>query len=144
MPTLRSQLDALAANFATQIVAAIQGASLHELVGSEGGRQGRDGRRAHPVAGRGGQPDSLAVAAAPKRGKNRRLPRRLAEEMQASLQKMVRARARSARRPTSRKSAFLGWALTAGAPAVRPLGRKRCRSCSRTGCRDSAQPRRAG
>jgi hypothetical protein len=84
MPTLRSQLDALAANFATQIIAAIRGASLQELVGSEGG-----GRRTRAVPGGGGQPDPLAVPAVPKRGKNGRLPRRSAEEIQATLQKIV-------------------------------------------------------
>ncbi len=49
MPTLRSQLDALATNFAKAIVAAFQGASLNELVGSDGDGEvagGRIGRRA--------------------------------------------------------------------------------------------------
>jgi hypothetical protein len=34
MPTVRSQFDSLAARFAEQIIAALQGASLHEIVGS--------------------------------------------------------------------------------------------------------------
>jgi len=50
MPTLRSQLDSLAASFATAIVDAIRSASLHELVGSEG-RGAPPGRAvASPVA----------------------------------------------------------------------------------------------
>jgi hypothetical protein len=89
MPTLRSQLDALAATFATQIVAAIQGASLQELLVSGGGGQGGGGRRTRAVAGGGGQPDPLAVPVTAKRAKNGRLPRRSAEEIQAALQKIV-------------------------------------------------------
>jgi hypothetical protein len=89
MPTLHSQLDALAANFATQIIAVLQGASLHELVGSEGGGWGSSGWRARAVPGGGGQPDPLGVPTAPKPGKNGRLPRRSAEEIQAALNKIV-------------------------------------------------------
>jgi hypothetical protein len=80
MTTLRSQLDALASSFASAVVEAIRGASLHELVGHEGG----SGRR---VAGGGGQPDPLSVPK--KRGKNGRLPRRSAEEIAATLNKIV-------------------------------------------------------
>jgi hypothetical protein len=36
MPTLRSQLDSLAASFANAVVDAIRSASLHELVASDG------------------------------------------------------------------------------------------------------------
>jgi hypothetical protein len=86
MPTLRSQLDALAVMFATQIIAALQGASLHELVSADGGTVG-NGRRARVARG-GGQPDPLS--AAPKRaGKNGRLRRRSDEEIAAALNKIV-------------------------------------------------------
>jgi hypothetical protein len=88
MPTLRSQLDALAANFATQIVAAIQGASLQELLVSGASGQGTGGRRARAVAG--GQPDPLSVPVPGKKpGNNGRLPRRSAQEIQAALGKIV-------------------------------------------------------
>jgi hypothetical protein len=89
MPTLRSQLDALAATFVSQIVAAIQAASIHELQAGEGG-WGSSGRRASAARGGGGQPDPLAVpVSAKKRGKNGRLPRRSAEDIQAALNKVV-------------------------------------------------------
>ena len=85
MANLRSQLDALAAAFATQIIGALQGASLHELVSADGGTVG-NGRRARVVAGGGGQPDPLAV---PKKGKPGRLRRRSDEEIAAVLSKVV-------------------------------------------------------
>jgi hypothetical protein len=89
MPTLRSQLDALAATFATQIVAALQGTSLHELGATEGG-WGSSGRRARAVAGGGGQPDPLSVPAGPeKHAKSGRLSRRSAAQIQAALNKIV-------------------------------------------------------
>jgi hypothetical protein len=89
MANLRSQLDALASNFAAQIIAAIQGASLHELAGSDGGATRSTGRQARALPGGGGQPDPLSVPVTPKRGKNGRLPRRSVEEIQATLQKIV-------------------------------------------------------
>jgi hypothetical protein len=79
--TLRTQLDALATTFAQQVLAAIQGASLHELVGHEGG----SGRRRAEGGGR--MPDPLS--APKKRGKNGRLPRRSADEIAKSLDKIV-------------------------------------------------------
>ncbi len=85
MPSLRSQLDALAANFANQVLAALQGASLHELV-SGGGSTVANGRRG-PVARGGVTSDPLATPA--KRGKNGRLPRRSDEQILAALNKIV-------------------------------------------------------
>jgi hypothetical protein len=76
--SLRAQLDALASSFASAVVEAIRGASLHELGGEAGGR-----RR---IAGGKGTPDPLPVT---KRGKNGRLPRRSAEEIAKSLEKIV-------------------------------------------------------
>ena len=87
MPTsLRSQLDSLASDFAGQIVAAIRTASLHEIVGA-GSNGASVVRRPRVVAGGGGQADPLMVH--PTRGKNGRLPRRSAEEIQAALNKIV-------------------------------------------------------
>jgi hypothetical protein len=85
MPTLRSQLDALAANFAKAIVAALQGASLHELVGADGG-WGGGGRAARTVGS-----VATTAPAAPKASSRKpgRLPRRSAEEIQAELDKIV-------------------------------------------------------
>jgi hypothetical protein len=79
--TLRSQLDALASSFANQIMAALSGASLQELVGSEGPT------RSVRTAGGGGTPDPLSVPK--RRGKNGRLPRRSGEEIAKSLEKIV-------------------------------------------------------
>lgn len=85
MPTLRAQLDALAASFANQIMASLRGASLHDLVGkADGGRVVSNGRRAR---GGGGQPDPRVVPTKPR--KPGRLPRRSAEEIAATLNKIV-------------------------------------------------------
>ena len=85
MATLRTKLDALAAAFANQIIASLQGASLHELVGStDGGRAVGNGR----TRGGGGQPDPLSAPAKPSR-KPGRLPRRSAEEIAKTLDKIV-------------------------------------------------------
>ena len=78
--SLRSQLDALASSFASAVVEAIRGVSLHELSGETG-----SGRRR--VAGGGGMPDPLSIPK--RRGKNGRLPRRSAEEIAKSLDKIV-------------------------------------------------------
>ena len=64
---------------------ALKGASLQELVGSEGGGSGSRGRGR--VAGGGGQPDPLSIPK--RRGKNGRLPRRSGEEIAKSLEKIV-------------------------------------------------------
>jgi hypothetical protein len=85
MPTLRSQLDALAATFAKEIIAALQSASLQDLASSGGSIVG-NGRRPQVVAGGGGHPDPLSV---PKKGKPGRLRRRSDEDIQAGLNKIV-------------------------------------------------------
>jgi hypothetical protein len=87
MANLRAQLNTLAATFANQIVAALQGASLHELVSSGEGNVG-NGRRARVVAGVDREPIALSIPPA-RRGKNGRLPRRSAEEIAATLNKVV-------------------------------------------------------
>jgi hypothetical protein len=85
MPTLRSQLDALAANFANQIIAAIQGASLQELVASDGGGWGRSGRSSRVATGPAETLPSVRKAGR----KPGRLRRRSAEEIEAALNKIV-------------------------------------------------------
>jgi hypothetical protein len=82
MPTLRSQLDALAANFAKEILAALQGASLQELL-SPGAAATGNGRPRAPMA--------KAAAATPPKGarSSGRLRRRSPEEIHAILNKIV-------------------------------------------------------
>jgi hypothetical protein len=83
--TLRHQLDALASNFADQIVAALRAASLQDLVAS-GGREVGNGRGLRPAGGVG-QTDPLAMPR--KRGKPGRLPRRSADDIATALNKIV-------------------------------------------------------
>ena len=84
--SLRSQLDALASTFATQIVAVVQGASLQEIAATSG-REVGGGRRARLADNGAGQPNLVSV---PKRGgKPGRLPRRSAEEISKLLGKIV-------------------------------------------------------
>jgi hypothetical protein len=85
--SLRTQLDALAQNFARQLIEALQGASLHEIVGQADGGSVSSGRKPRAVRGGGGQPDPLSTT--PKPGKGGRLPRRSAEDIQAGLDKIV-------------------------------------------------------
>jgi hypothetical protein len=86
MPTLRSQLDTLAATFAKEIIAVLQWASLQDLASSGGGSVVGNGRPVRIVAGGGGQPDPLSV---PNKGKPGRLRRRSEEDIQAGLNKIV-------------------------------------------------------
>ena len=78
MPTLRSQLDSLAAAFANAVVDAIRGASLHELVAD--GRGGPAGR-----AGLG----PVAKATAAKTTRTGRLKRRSSEDIGQVLDQVV-------------------------------------------------------
>jgi hypothetical protein len=80
MPTLRSQLDSLAATFANAIVDAIRGASLHELVASEG--------RAAPAARPAASPVAKALPAA-KATRTGRLKRRSNEDIGQVLDQIV-------------------------------------------------------
>jgi hypothetical protein len=89
MATLQSQLQNLARSFAEQVVEAIRGTSLHELIGAkDGGSEVGNGRRARVVAGGGGMPDPLS-ASPKKASKNGRLPRRSANDIQAALGQIV-------------------------------------------------------
>jgi hypothetical protein len=83
--SLRSQLDALASTFATQIIAVVQGASLQDLAASSGREVSSRGARL--AAERTGQANPISV---PKRnGKPGRLPRRSADEISKLLGKIV-------------------------------------------------------
>ena len=86
MPTLKAQLQSLAHAFVEQVVEAIRGTSLQELVSNGAGTVG-SGRRAR-AAGGGGQPDPLSIPTQPTR-KSGRLPRRSAEEIAKRLDKIV-------------------------------------------------------
>jgi hypothetical protein len=79
MPTLRSQLDSLASAFASAVVEAIRGASLHELVASDG--------HAAPVARAAGA--SIAKTVAPKTTRSGRLKRRSSEDIGHVLDQIV-------------------------------------------------------
>ena len=83
MPTLRSRLDALAANFAKEILAALQGASLQELLSPGAAATVGNGRPRAPLA-------KAAATTLPKAPRSSgRLRRRSAEEIQAMLNKIV-------------------------------------------------------
>ena len=80
MPTLRSQLDSLAAAFASAVVDAIRGASLHELVASDG--------RAAPAARPAAQSRREGRSAA-KTTRSGRLKRRSSEDIGQVLDQVV-------------------------------------------------------
>jgi hypothetical protein len=79
MPTLRSQLDSLAAAFASAVVEAIRGASLHELVASDG----RGAPATRPASG----PAPKAIAS--KTTRSGRLKRRSSEDIGQVLDQVV-------------------------------------------------------
>jgi hypothetical protein len=84
MSSLKSRLDSLASSFATEVVRAIQSASLEELLGEVGGARRAPGR----------PNGSAAAAAAPKpraagSRKSGRLPRRSAEDIAKTLDRVV-------------------------------------------------------
>jgi hypothetical protein len=86
MSTLKSRLDSLASSFASDVVRAIQGASLEELMSEVGGGIKRPAgqpraRRAAPAA----SGVATSVARSAKAG---RLPRRSAEDIKAALDKV--------------------------------------------------------
>jgi len=79
MPTLRSQLDSLAAAFASAVVDAIRGASLHELVASDG----RSAPAARP------SPGPVAKPITSKTTRSGRLKRRSSEDIGQVLDQVV-------------------------------------------------------
>jgi len=96
MSNLRTQLQDLARSFAEQVIGAIRGSSLQELLspGNEtaSGRSGRPGApRAFPTAraARTAVAEAPAAPAARPSRASGRLPRRSADEIQATLDKIV-------------------------------------------------------
>jgi hypothetical protein len=80
-------LHDLASTFAEQVLGAIRGASLQELVSRGGEGAVGNGRRTRVADGGSGQPDPLSTPLTRK--KNGRLPRRSAEEIAKTLDKIV-------------------------------------------------------
>jgi hypothetical protein len=87
--SLKSRLSDLAASFADEVIAALQGASLHELIGSEagGGSSSSNGRQSR-VATRPAAAVSPSALAKPARTPGR-LPRRSPDEIAKALDRMV-------------------------------------------------------
>jgi len=83
MPNLRSQLDSLAAAFANAVVDAIRGASLQELVATDG-RGGARAAAAAVAATKG-----AAAGPAPKATRTGRLKRRSSEDIGKILDEVV-------------------------------------------------------
>jgi hypothetical protein len=81
MPTsLRNTLDALATQFATQVLHAIRAASLEDILSESG---------SSPARRAGAAPTSLRLQAAKPRGKAGRLARRSPEDIGAVIEKIV-------------------------------------------------------
>jgi hypothetical protein len=79
MNSLKSRLDSLASTFAAEVVRAIQGASLEELLSEVGGKRGAGRPRA-----------ALPQLPSPYRiRKSARLARRSSEDVKATLDKVV-------------------------------------------------------
>jgi hypothetical protein len=85
MSTLKARLDSLASSFAAEVVRAIQSASLEELLAEVGGKRALGRKRGGALGVTGGMPGPLPGRAAGKRG---RLPRRSAEDIKATLDKV--------------------------------------------------------
>jgi hypothetical protein len=81
MSTLKARLNSLASSFATEVVRAIQGASLEELLAEVGGTRRGPGRPPGPRT-------DGAAKGAPRLIKSGRLPRRSADEIKATLDKV--------------------------------------------------------
>jgi hypothetical protein len=97
MSTLRTQLQDLARSFADQVIGAIRGTSLQELL-SPGGSGVGNGRRARADtpkafasarAARNAVVEATAASAVKAPRASGRLPRRSADEIQAALDKVV-------------------------------------------------------
>lgn len=88
MTTLRSRLEALAGSFAGDVLAAVRGMSLQELVSEAADRRG-NGRSA-PTVPRGAAPTAQATANGAKRGRGAgRLKRRSPQDIAQALGKVV-------------------------------------------------------
>lgn len=84
MSTLKSRISSLASSFASEVVRAIQGASLQELLGEVGGGKRGPGRPRGSIAGASAVPAPRKVS--PR--KSGRLQRRSPEEIKATLEKI--------------------------------------------------------
>ncbi len=83
MSSLKSRLESLASSFATEVVRAIQGASLQELLGEVGGSRPGAGRANGSAVTSSGP---KATRAARRSG---RLPRRSADDIAKTLDRVV-------------------------------------------------------
>jgi hypothetical protein len=84
MSTLKSRLESLAASFASEVVRAIQGASLEELLSEVGGAKRGPGRP--PSVSTDGGASKAAARSTPRRAG--RLPRRSADDIKETLDKV--------------------------------------------------------
>jgi hypothetical protein len=90
MSALKSSLQSLAASFAEDVVRAIQGASLQELLGEVAGSRARRGAAAPaPVAAPTTEPDGPRAARTPVLSRKGRLKRRSADDIEATLGSIV-------------------------------------------------------
>jgi hypothetical protein len=86
--SLKSRLSDLAASFADEVIAALQGASLHELIGSEASGGSGNGRQSRIVSRQPTAAVSPSAQAKPVRTPGR-LPRRSPDEIAKALDRMV-------------------------------------------------------
>jgi hypothetical protein len=85
--SLKSRLTDLAAAFADEVISALQGSSLHELIGTKEDGGFGNGR---PLRSAGRQASSAAAGPQPKASRSSgRLPRRSPEEIAKALDRMV-------------------------------------------------------
>jgi len=87
MPSLNSQLEALAHSFVNDVISAIRGSSLQELLVPGASKPAGRARRTETAGGGPGTPDALSTPV--KKGKPGRLARRSAEDIAALLGKIV-------------------------------------------------------
>ena len=87
MSTLKSRIDTLASSFANEVVRAIQGASLEELLTEVGGTGPRRGPGRPTTSSRSN--GASATAAEPKMRKSGRLARRSAEDIAKMLDQVL-------------------------------------------------------
>jgi hypothetical protein len=88
MSTFQTQIQTLAASFVDQVVNAIRGSSLQELL-SPGGREVSNGRKARGTTEETASAASTPAAPRKSSRSSGRLPRRSAEEIKAGLGTIV-------------------------------------------------------
>jgi hypothetical protein len=90
MSALKSSLQSLAASFAEDVVRAIQGASLQELLGEVAGSRARRGATAPAAAAApASEPDGARPTRTPALSRKGRLKRRSADDIAATLGSIV-------------------------------------------------------